>query len=168
MLSTDTAPVCLSQSLSSAFFEPPYWNFNSRPLQTTPLPVLLCFKPFSLLPSPSFLLFLYFLRLEWKTSCSWNIYWSLKLFFYSRFTVHLLVFQLSCVSSGNPVLSSGSPGHLAGWPLSSGHIVFWLVTGVLEVKSLEILTHGRRNFKDTNPLMSSLLVIFVWGGEAIL
>jgi hypothetical protein len=27
--------------------------------------------------------------------------------------------------------------------------------------------HGRRNFKDTNPLMSSLLVIFVWGGEAI-
>ncbi len=28
--------------------------------------------------------------------------------------------------------------------------------------------HGRRNFKDTNPLMSSLLVIFVWGGEAIL
>ncbi len=30
------------------------------------------------------------------------------------------------------------------------------------------LYHGRRNFKDTNPLMSSLLVIFVWGGEAIL
>jgi hypothetical protein len=30
------------------------------------------------------------------------------------------------------------------------------------------LNHGRRNFKDTNPLMSSLLVIFVWGGEAIL
>ncbi len=29
-------------------------------------------------------------------------------------------------------------------------------------------THGRRNFKDTNPLISSLLVIFVWGGEAIL
>jgi hypothetical protein len=28
--------------------------------------------------------------------------------------------------------------------------------------------HGRRNFKDTNPLMSSLLVIFVWGGETIL
>ncbi len=28
--------------------------------------------------------------------------------------------------------------------------------------------HGRRNFKDTNPLMSSLLVIFVRGGEAIL
>jgi hypothetical protein len=28
--------------------------------------------------------------------------------------------------------------------------------------------HGRRNFKDTNPLMSSLLVIIVWGGEAIL
>ncbi len=28
--------------------------------------------------------------------------------------------------------------------------------------------NGRRNFKDTNPLMSSLLVIFVWGGEAIL
>jgi hypothetical protein len=27
--------------------------------------------------------------------------------------------------------------------------------------------HGRMNFKDTNPLMSSLLVIFVWGGEAI-
>ncbi len=27
--------------------------------------------------------------------------------------------------------------------------------------------HGRRNFKDTNPLMSSLLVIFVWGGETI-
>jgi hypothetical protein len=24
------------------------------------------------------------------------------------------------------------------------------------------------NFKDTNPLMSSLLVIFVWGGVAIL
>ncbi len=23
--------------------------------------------------------------------------------------------------------------------------------------------HGRRNFKDTNPLMSSLLAIFVWG-----
>jgi hypothetical protein len=35
---------------------------------------------------------------------------------------------------------------------------------------MRILTsfHGRRNFKDTNPLMSSLLVIFVWGGEAIL
>ncbi len=30
------------------------------------------------------------------------------------------------------------------------------------------LDHGRRNFKDTNPLMSSLLVIFVWGVEAIL
>jgi hypothetical protein len=28
--------------------------------------------------------------------------------------------------------------------------------------------HGRRSFKDTNPLMPSLLVIFVWGGEAIL
>jgi hypothetical protein len=28
--------------------------------------------------------------------------------------------------------------------------------------------HGRRNFKDTNPSMSSLLVIFVRGGEAIL
>jgi hypothetical protein len=28
--------------------------------------------------------------------------------------------------------------------------------------------HGCGNFKDTNPLMSSLLVIFVWGGEAIL
>jgi hypothetical protein len=28
--------------------------------------------------------------------------------------------------------------------------------------------HGRRNFTDTNPLMSSLLVIFVWGGVAIL
>ncbi len=28
--------------------------------------------------------------------------------------------------------------------------------------------HGRSNFTDTNPLMSSLLVIFVWGGEAIL
>jgi hypothetical protein len=32
----------------------------------------------------------------------------------------------------------------------------------------DALAHGRRNFKDTNPLMSSLLVIFVWGGEAIL
>jgi hypothetical protein len=28
--------------------------------------------------------------------------------------------------------------------------------------------HRQRNFKDTNPLMLSLLVIFVWGGEAIL
>ncbi len=28
--------------------------------------------------------------------------------------------------------------------------------------------HGRRNFKEPNPLMSSLLVIFVWGGEAVL
>jgi hypothetical protein len=28
--------------------------------------------------------------------------------------------------------------------------------------------HGQRNFKDTNPLMLSLLVVFVWGGEAIL
>jgi hypothetical protein len=28
--------------------------------------------------------------------------------------------------------------------------------------------HKRRNSKDTNPLMSSLLVIFVWGGVAIL
>jgi hypothetical protein len=28
--------------------------------------------------------------------------------------------------------------------------------------------HGRRNFNDTNPLMSSLLVIFVWGSKAIL
>jgi hypothetical protein len=28
--------------------------------------------------------------------------------------------------------------------------------------------HGRRNFKDTNPLLSSSLVIFVGGGEAIL
>ncbi len=28
--------------------------------------------------------------------------------------------------------------------------------------------HVRRNFKDTNPLMSSLLVVFVWGGETIL
>jgi hypothetical protein len=28
--------------------------------------------------------------------------------------------------------------------------------------------HGRRSFKDTNPLMSSLLVIFVRSGEAIL
>jgi hypothetical protein len=32
----------------------------------------------------------------------------------------------------------------------------------------EYLLHGRRNSKDTNPLMSSLLVIFVWGSEAIL
>ena len=30
------------------------------------------------------------------------------------------------------------------------------------------VTHGQRNFKDTNPLMSSLLVIFAWGVEAIL
>ncbi len=29
-------------------------------------------------------------------------------------------------------------------------------------------TYGRRNFTDTSRLMSSLLVIFVWGGEAIL
>jgi hypothetical protein len=28
--------------------------------------------------------------------------------------------------------------------------------------------HGRRNFKNTNPQMSSLLVIFVWGGVATL
>ena len=28
--------------------------------------------------------------------------------------------------------------------------------------------HGRKNFNDTNPLMSPLLVIFVGGGEAIL
>jgi hypothetical protein len=28
--------------------------------------------------------------------------------------------------------------------------------------------HKRMNFKDTNPLMSSLLVTFVWGGDAIL
>jgi hypothetical protein len=28
--------------------------------------------------------------------------------------------------------------------------------------------HGRRNFKDTTPLMSSLLIIFVWGVEATL
>jgi hypothetical protein len=28
--------------------------------------------------------------------------------------------------------------------------------------------HGRRNFKDANPLMSSLLVIFVWVFVAIL
>ncbi len=27
--------------------------------------------------------------------------------------------------------------------------------------------HGQRNFKDTNSLMSSLLLIFVWGAEAI-
>jgi hypothetical protein len=26
-------------------------------------------------------------------------------------------------------------------------------------------SHGRRNFKDPNPSMPSLLVIFVWGGE---
>ncbi len=31
-----------------------------------------------------------------------------------------------------------------------------------------VMYHGRRNSKGTNPLMSSLLVIFVWGGEAIL
>jgi hypothetical protein len=31
-----------------------------------------------------------------------------------------------------------------------------------------LVVHGRKNFKDTNPLMSSLLVIFAWGGEAIL
>jgi hypothetical protein len=29
-------------------------------------------------------------------------------------------------------------------------------------------THGRRNFKDTNLLMSSLRVVIVWGGVAIL
>jgi hypothetical protein len=29
------------------------------------------------------------------------------------------------------------------------------------------MDHGRRNYKDNNPLMSSLLVIFVWGGEEI-
>ncbi len=34
------------------------------------------------------------------------------------------------------------------------------------LRKYDCLTHGRRNFKDTNPLMSSLLVIFVWGGEA--
>jgi hypothetical protein len=28
--------------------------------------------------------------------------------------------------------------------------------------------HGRRNFKDTNLLMSSSLVVLFWGGEAIL
>jgi hypothetical protein len=33
---------------------------------------------------------------------------------------------------------------------------------------LLVQEHGRGNFKDPNPLMSSLLVIFVWGGEAIL
>ncbi len=38
------------------------------------------------------------------------------------------------------------------------------ITGLL----LKHPNHGRRNFKDTSPLMSSLLVIFVWGGEAIL
>ncbi len=32
----------------------------------------------------------------------------------------------------------------------------------------QILPHKRRNFKDTNPLMSSLPVIFVWGDVAIL
>ncbi len=47
--------VCLS--LSSGSLDPPFGFFNSRPLQTTPLPVLLCFKIFCLLPSPSFLLF---------------------------------------------------------------------------------------------------------------
>ncbi len=36
------------------------------------------------------------------------------------------------------------------------------------VVSREDYNHGRRNFKDTNPLMSSSLVIFVRGGEAIL
>ncbi len=29
----------------------------------------------------------------------------------------------------------------------------------------EACTHGRMNFKDISPLMTSLLVIFVWGGE---
>jgi hypothetical protein len=29
-------------------------------------------------------------------------------------------------------------------------------------------TPANTRFKDTNPKMSSLLVIFVWGGEAIL
>jgi hypothetical protein len=30
------------------------------------------------------------------------------------------------------------------------------------------LHHGQRKFRDTNPKMSSLLVNFVWGDEAIL
>jgi hypothetical protein len=30
------------------------------------------------------------------------------------------------------------------------------------------LTHGRRNYTDTNPKMSSLLFFFVWGGVAFL
>jgi hypothetical protein len=35
---------------------------------------------------------------------------------------------------------------------------------ILQLTSKDRASHGRRNFKDTNPLMSSL-VIFIWGGE---
>jgi hypothetical protein len=39
---------------------------------------------------------------------------------------------------------------------------------VLHLVSINSVGLGRRTFKDTNLLMSSLLVIFVWGGETIL
>jgi hypothetical protein len=51
----------------------------------------------------------------------------------------------------------------------SGTASFAVFRGPFRVfLDLDPQDHGRRNFKDTNPLMSSLLVIFVWGGEAIL
>jgi hypothetical protein len=45
------------------------------------------------------------------------------------------------------------------------HIHSWLV---FSTQFVNCYPHGRRNYKDTKPLMSSLLVIFVWCGEAIL
>jgi hypothetical protein len=46
----------------------------------------------------------------------------------------------------------------------------WLMANVSLPPPAQRFSHGRRNFKDTNPVMSSSLGgggHFVWGGEAI-
>ena len=61
-------------------------------------------------------------------------------------------------------LSEGRPGRLAGVGPAATASGRSRPRQHRRLDSAHRMEHGRRNFKDTNPLMSSLLVIFVWGG----
>ncbi len=58
--------------------------------------------------------------------------------------------------------------HETTWEVANGHKLkfseSWPLRAEKILNILNLISHGRRNFKDTNPLMSSLLVIFVGGG----
>ena len=52
--------------------------------------------------------------------------------------------------------------------MSRRSVKVYVVSEHLNMFYDQAVDHGRRSFKDPNPSMSSLLVIFVWGGVAIL